>query len=385
MTSTYSSTGVTYDRYADILTRLIALSVAQWGESIDTSEDEYLGHTLRNVALLTGELNQVSQDIYDATSVANSSGARTAALIELIGLERLAAAYSTVTLSLTATIATTVPAGKQYKTLAGVVFSTDVPLVFAGAGTSTVAATCTVVGANEAAIGDVSVIVTPYHGISTVTNAAAATPGRDQETTAEMKARHTAAVATSGEDDLAGTVIAVSEVTGVSATYGFENDTNEAIGVVPAHTIRISAIGGTDALVAAAISNNKTSGVPTYGATTVSVYNPTTKQAKNINLDRAVATTTHVSFTVATIEGVFPDDGADQLKAALVAHYDGISIDDNVIYSALYNPIYSIAGITAVTLLKLDIIDAPVGVIDLVSTPLLRYTLETGDIDVTVT
>ncbi len=385
MTSTFDSTGITLDRYSDILARLISLSEAQWGESIDTAEDEFLGHMLRLVSLLDGELNQVVQDVYDAISIANSSGVRTAALIELIGLERLPAAYSTVTLSITATIATTLPAGKQYRTTAGVIFATDAELVFAGAGTSTVAATCTVVGANDAGIGEITTIVTPYHGISAVTNLAAATPGRDQETTAEMKARHTTAVETSGENDLAGILQAVSEVTGVSAEYGYDNDTALAVGVVPAHTIRISCIGGADADIAEAIDNNITSSVATYGATTEAVYNTTTKQSTDINFDRAVATDNHISFTIATVDGVFPDDGEDLLKAALVAHYDDININDNVIYSALYNPIYSVEGITAVTQLKLDTIDAPVGVIDLVSTPLIRYTLATGDIDITVT
>jgi uncharacterized phage protein gp47/JayE len=384
MTSSYDSTGITLDRYADILDRLITLSEAQWGDSINTDEDGYLGHTLRLVALILAEINQVVQSVYDAGSVSNSSGVRLGNLVELVGLSYQAAAYSTVTLQLTATKACTVPAGSQYATAADVTFATDSQLVFSGAGSDTVAATCTVTGANDAGIGTITTIKTTINGISAVTNTVAATPGRDQETAAELKARHTLEVATAGEDDAASIYNAVAEVTGVSAVYVFDNDTDAAIGVVPANTIRVSTVGGAAADVAEAISDNKTAGVPTYGATGTSVYNSTTKQAKTINHDTAVNTDTHISFTVTTLTGVFPDDGEAQLKAAIVEHYEDIGIDDDVIYNSLYSPIYSITGVISISLLKLDISDPPGGTSDLASSPLIRYTVDSGDIDVTV-
>ncbi|NIS15869.1 MAG: hypothetical protein GWN96_06475, partial [candidate division Zixibacteria bacterium] len=49
MTSTYDETGIVLDRYADILARYVALLEGEFGESIDTSEDEYVGHTIRNI------------------------------------------------------------------------------------------------------------------------------------------------------------------------------------------------------------------------------------------------------------------------------------------------------------------------------------------------
>jgi hypothetical protein len=143
----------------------------------------------------------------------------------------------------------------------------------------------------------------------------------------------------------------------------------------------VSAIGGTDADVATAIDNTKTSSVGTHGATTESVYNATTKQTKDINFDRAVNTSTHIKVTLNKIAGVYPDDGDDQIKAALVAHYESIIINSDVVYTALYNPIYSVAGHT-VTALTLDTVDPPVGVVDLTSTPLIRYTLALADIDI---
>lgn len=384
MTSSFDSTGITLDRYADILDRLITLSQSQWGNSINTDEDNYLGHTLRLISLIAAEINQVVQDVYDASSVSNATGTRLGNLVELVGLEYQAAAYSTVTLQLTATKACTVPAGSQYATAADVTFATDTALVFSGAGSDTVAATCTVTGANAAGVGTVTTIKTSINGISAVTNTVAASPGRDQETAAELKARHTLEVSTAGEDDAASVYNAVAEVSGVSAVYVYENDTDEAIGVVPAHTIRVSTVGGTAADVAEAIALNKTAGVPTYGATGTSVYNSTTKQAKTIYHDTAVETDTHISFTITTLAGVFPDDGEEQIKDAIVAHYEDIGIDDDVIYNALYAPIYSVTGVISVSNLKLDTSDPPGGTSDLSSSPLIKYTIDSTDIDVTV-
>ena len=145
MTSTYTSGNVTLDRYADILTRLVALAESQWGTSVNTAEDEILGHLLRNIALLIGEINEVVQEVYDGSSVANSSGTQLDNLVELIGLTRQSAAYSTATVTFTATAATTVPAGTRVSTsTTGLVFATDSALAFTAAGSDSVAATCTV-------------------------------------------------------------------------------------------------------------------------------------------------------------------------------------------------------------------------------------------------
>jgi len=383
MTSLADSTGVTLDRRADVLARLTTLHQAVFGTSIDLSEEELFGHLMSCRSLLTAEQNEVLQSVYDGMSIANSTGVPLANNVELVGLERIAAAYSTVTLTLTSTEVTTVPAGTQYKTAAGVVFATNTALAFTAAGTDDVAATCTVVGANNAAIAEVNIIVNAVFGISTVTNAAAVTPGRARETDADLKERHTALTNTTGISSAGRIKVAVSEVTGVSDVYIYDNDTGAAVGSVPDGYINVSTIGGADAGIAEAISINKTEGVPTYGATATNYYDTTTKQLKVINHDHAVDTPTHISMTLTTVEGVFPDDGSDQIKAALVAQYDDIEIDDDILYDKLNAAIYSVNGHVA-SLLKLDTVDPPVDTVDLASSPLIKYSLDIDDIDITV-
>lgn len=379
--STYNSDGITVDRYPEIVARYIALCKAQWGESINTDEDEFLGHTIRNTALIQAEMNEIVQALYDAISVANATGAPLDNLVALVGLFRQSEAFSTVTMSLTSVIATTVPVGSQYGTDAGVIFATDEELVFSGADTLTVDATCTVMGPNEAGAGEVKNILTPVHGITVATNAAAAIPGRLRETDAQVKVKHTAAVATSGEDDLASVYEALAAIDGVSAIYTAENDTNETVNGVPAHNIHVSVIGGSDDDVAEAICHNKTSGVPTHGAQSVTVYNETTSQAKEIHFDRAANVPIYIQVTVTKESGIYPDDGDAQMKAALVASFVDKRIAADVIFTELYAPIYSVTG-HFVTDLQLSKSPLPVGTSDLSFTTLERATLAEADIDI---
>jgi hypothetical protein len=383
MTSTYDSTGVILDRYADVLARLITLLTNQFGESINTAEDTYIGNEIRNISDEVAAINEIVQATNDGFSIANSIGSALDNLLAIVGVERTEASFSTVTLTLTAIDATTVPAGSKYKTATNVIFETDTALTFTGAGSDTVAATCTVVGENNAAIGEVNLIVDEIYGITTVTNAAAAIPGRLRATDEEMKTRHTTAVQTSGENSVNAISEAVAGVTGVSAVYTDDNRTNETVDGVPAHNVVVSVIGGSDADVAAAIDTNITEGVPTFGSTTVSVYNETISQSKDINFSRASNVPLHIALSITTTPGVFPDDGADTIKDALVAEIATYGISTDVIYDALKAQIYSVPGFVLSSYF-LDTVDPPTGTADIPMSILQRATLAKTDIDITV-
>lgn len=372
MTSTFNSAGVLIDRYADVISRLITLAEEQWGASVQTDADSNLGHILRNMALITAELGEIIQDVYDARSVTAATGTALDDLLEILGIYRQSAAYSTVTLTLTATKATTVPAGSQYSTATGIVFATDEALVFTGAGTDTVDATCTVAGAYEAGIGEVTTIVTPVYGISASTNLAAATPGRDRETDAQLKARHTLAVSTSGDGDLASIYEAVTNVSGVSAAY-IEDDTTTT-------SIHVVVIGGDDDDIADAIYGAKTAGIATTGSESVSVYDEIIAKSTTINFDRGAAVPIHIELTLTKLTN-YPLDGDTQIKTALAALIADKRIGDDVIYTELYSAIYSVPG-HYVTALKVDTVDPPTGTSTITISTTQRATLATTDIDI---
>jgi len=373
MTSTYDETGVMMDRTADILEDQIASAETRWGESICTAEDELLGHLLRQIAYLAGTANEALQAVYDGHSKANATGTKLDHLLSLIFPDgRQDAAYSTVTLTCTATVATTIPAGSTVKTAANVVFATDEDLVFVGAGNDTVSATCTEYGNFNVGAAELTTIVSSVYGWSEVTNVAAATPGATRESDGDYKERHTLAVSSTGKNDAASIYEAVGAVTGVIAVY------------VDPDTVHIVVVGGTDEAVAAAIDENITWGMTTLGDENVSVYNATMDQYATINFDRASEVPCYIKFTVET-NSLFPTDGEQQIKDAISALSNWDKIKRDAVYNALYAPIYSVAGVVAVTLLKLDIVDPPTGTSDLTIDDDEYSTIDDDDIDITVT
>lgn len=383
MASTADSSGVVFDKYADIIAAQIAAAILQWGESVDTSEEEYLGHKLRLISTMQGDSNDISQTLYDALSIANSSGAKLANLVAIVGLTRQKATKSTAVLSLTATQACTVPVGAQYKTAANVIFETTEEQVFTGAGTADVNAQCTVTGANEAGAGEINLISTTIFGISGVTNSVAATPGQARETDQELKEAHTLATETSGDDDVGSIYEALRKVTNNSSALVEENDEDYAVNDIPAHSLRISVIGGTDEDIATAINNNRTSTIPTVGTTTTTVYNTNTGQSKDIKFSRAADKRHYLDATITTT-GLFPDDGLTQINTALTTHFANFRIGDDTDYNGLFAPFYSVPGVI-VTALTVGTNPSPTGTVTIVNSHLERAALDVdNDVNITV-
>jgi uncharacterized phage protein gp47/JayE len=327
------------DRYADLLQLCIDLAEEWLGKTVDTSEQELLGHLIRNLSLLLAEINESVQWVYDSSSVSNSSGVYLDNLLELVGIFRQSNAKSTATLTCTATVPTTIPAGSIVRSAANVQFATDVDLVFSVAGSQDVAATCTVFGPYNADPNDINIIVTTVYGWSTATNAAAAIPGRLRELDAALKERHTVAVSTSGERDAASIFQAVSDVTGVSAARVDEDYTS----ITP---VSVYVIGGSDADVATAIDGSITVGIGMAGTTSVVVYNDTMGQNKTIRFTRATNLDTYISMVLTKNPVLYPADGDLQIKNALIAYYEGQGIGEDVNYLALSTPILSVPGVT---------------------------------------
>jgi uncharacterized phage protein gp47/JayE len=373
MTTALTELGLTIDRFTDLVTQMETASKGIWGESVDTSDTELLGHLIRQAAIVGAELNETLQDVCDVLSSYNATGTRLEHLFSLLDLARQSAAYSTVALTYTVAAATTIPAGHRVRTAAGVTFQTLADLVFVGAGSASTSAQCTEYGPYDAAIDEVCIPVTTVYGLTSVTNAAAAIPGRLRETDPQYKERHTAAVATSGEDDLAGIYSAVMDVDGVSDCRA-----TEAVG-----SITVSVIGGADADIAEAINDNRTAGIQTIGDQTVDVYSATTGETTEINFYRAVDLEFFIVLTLSKNKALFPDDGELQIKNALVAF--GIAtykINGIVDYRALQAPVYTIPGVT-ISDMRIGWTAAPTGIINLTTTIQQRAALPIENISIT--
>ena len=365
--------------YDEILDAMVALAEAWKGESISTDEKELLGHFLRQVAYQCDSTNQKIQAIYDAMGISNNSGVPLDNRIELIGMERLSAVKSTATLTITVSKATTVVAGFQCETAAGVVFETLSDLVFTGAGSDDVESECTEFGPHAAGAGEITEQITVNAAVTAVTNASDAVPGRDRETDAEVKARHTDETFAAGEQSINAVRAAVSAVTGVSSIYTYENTTDGNVGGVSPQHIHIVVIGGTDDDVANAIANNKSEGTGTHGGESVETFNGESGQTDTIYFDRGVDVDIYIDMIITKNEALFPDDGETLIKAALEAVT--LELDDDVIYKMLAGIPFQIAG-HAVNEFYIGTSPSPTGEVNLTMSPTQRAVIDADNITI---
>lgn len=267
---------------------------------------------------------------------------------------------STVGLTLNGTDGTVVPAGSLVESSAnGSEWSTDEAAIISG-GSTTVNATCTVVGDTQASIGDITKINSPIGGWQSVTNTAVATPGTNKETDAELRERRNRSVALVGSNQLDNMVSSILTTEGVRRVSIPENDTNatDANGL-PAHSIAPIVDGGTDEDVALSIYLKKNPGVLLHPANTpviVPVTSPVTGNVKDITFSRPDYIDIVIVVDIED-DGTLPANADDLVKEAILDYVGGDLLDPNcgfngngfdigedVKYSRIYTPINQVIG-----------------------------------------
>lgn len=247
------------------------------------------------------------------------------ALCALTGLTRAPATRSVVTASLTGQPGTIIPEGVQARTGEGDLFESLGTVVLSGAGTATVEFRAIEYGPVAAAIGALNQIVSGVLGWETITNAAAATLGQDEQSDASLRQLRADTLALQGVALPEAITSAVSNVSGVRSLAFLENVANttqsiEGISLV-AHSIFVCVDGGSDEEVAAAILANKSLGCNFNGNTTVEVVEPVTEQAYDVIFERPEEVDILVRVTV-SLEGTLIDPNT-AIPAAVVAYANG--------------------------------------------------------------
>lgn len=311
------------------------------------------------------DLWAIGQECYNAYNPAAAVGVALSNLVQLAGITRQDAVYSTANVDVTGDNGTYIPAGSLVSTDEGIQFSTDSDItIAAGIGSSDV--TAVEPGPLAAAIGTIINIDTPITGWDTVTNDAAATEGYDQETDAELRARFYKSyekAATSIYESIVAAVLALDGVEYVSLTEN-TTDATDLNGLDP-HSFQVMVDGGVDAEIAQAIFENKPVGIGTNGTTSVSVTD-SVGTSHTIKFQRPAEITIHVKVTLSPGNTYLGDDA---VKQAIVdfANGDliegrGFGLGDDVVYSEMYIPVNDESlGIEEVTEILIDTVDPPTG------------------------
>lgn len=434
--------GFTIERFAEIREGINEQMRASFGPSIDVSDGSIEGVTIAIVSERIAEVWELAEAVHNATDPDSATGAAQDQLCALTGTEREAARASTVTLTLTGTTGTVVDSGskastsdteEEFETLAdgtlvavsawvlstaystlgtrrkngGNVYQltgagtsassggptgtsdsiTDGTCVWrylgAGDGAVDVAAKAVDTGPLVATSGSITNIETPVSGWDGVINVLDADVGADIESHEDLRIRREVELATPGSAPLDALRAELLDVDGVTSVTIFENktDTTDADGVPP-HAVECLVLGGEDQDIFDRLHSAVAGGIATSGTETGTA----TDSAGNVHayaFSRPDEIEIYVALTIVKVSGEYPEDGDDQVKAAIVAFGDAQRTGKNAVASAISAQAFKVAGVLDVSVCYIGTAPSPVTSTTIAISPRQLATFDTSRIDVT--
>lgn len=320
---TISDTGISAPSFDEVLAYLQEKYRSIFGADIYLGNDSQDGQFLGIVATAINDSNAAAVSCYNAFSPATAQGNGLASVVKINGIAKQSASFSSADLTIVGVAGTVITNGlvdDENNNKWALPESVVIPL----AGTITVTATCTQLGAIAAGIGTINRISTPTYGWQTVTNASAATPGQPVESDAALRVRQAQSVAIPSQTILEGIVGEIASLPGVTQIRPYENDTESTdSNGIPGHSIAIVVDGGSSSSIAAIIARKK-SPCGTYGTTSVAVADSIgiTRQIKFFRPTDAPIT---VAVTIKALAGYTTAVG-NQIKKAIADYINATRI-----------------------------------------------------------
>jgi len=324
------------------------------------------------VAILAVELLKFQEGldgVYQSGYLDGAPGVNLDRLVQLIGLTRNVATQTTVavTFSNALGVGVAVPQGALVQAAdSGEVFAVVDAVVVPAFGAIAGSLRAVNTGPIAVAIATTWAIVTAFAGSNSITvaNAAAGTPGTDEETDAALRLRALSSAHLPGKGTVQAIRAALADLSGVTEAQVFENTSMVpgivspvAIAALPAKSFVAVVQGGVAADIAALIYDQKPAGILTWGATTI-----------NVTDDQGFLHP--ISFEPATMQSVFADititNGsaafADAIKAAVIAYVNGLQIGQKVVHAKVIAAATDAAGTIDDCTVLLGTVFPPVGV-----------------------
>lgn len=388
-----------------------------FGPSIDL-ENGLLARFVGILAERYSQLWEALEAVYNSQNPDTASGAALAELCLLTGTLKLEAIFSTVTLTLTGTPSTIVPAGQQVSTKSTnqkflTAESGTIGAVSAWAGSTLYAEGARVVNAlrvyqaidggtsagsggptttkaltevdgtvtwlclgdgtgavdvagqslNKGPIigvsGDITEIDQPYGGWNGVINVLDATVGYDDQTDESLRLSREEELSQPGASTADAIRAALLFLAGVVSVTVFHNDTDvvDVDGLGP-HTVEALVSGGDDASIGATLLAQIAAGINTDGNTTT---NPVDSQGvtHTIKFSRPDLINIGVAITLTKDPAEYPADGDAQVKAAIVKFGNAQKAGKNAVASAIAAQAFKVAGVLDVTVCNISSTPAP--------------------------
>lgn len=314
-----TSTGFTPKPLVDIKADLENGFRTVFGAAITVIAQSVFGQLIGIMSERLADVWQLGLATYNASFREGAVGVQLDNIGALTGTARLAATYTKVMLTLTGVNGTVIAAGRVVSIPStGAKFTNDAGGTISG-GTLVLEFRATATGPITAYANTVTSIDTPVAGWATVNNPADHfNLGSNVESDAAYRLRQVQELRGQGLSTIAAIRAAVLFVTNVTECFVFENitDATDANGLPP-HSFEVVAANGTDADVAKAIIDSKPVGIATHGTTTQATTDANGFPV-NVKFSRPAALDIYVKAFITADPALFPSNGVDLIKAALV-------------------------------------------------------------------
>lgn len=351
-----TATGFERKTLEEILDELSSEAKTRIDSRLNTQPEEPIGQLFGIFASKLSELWELAEAVNAGRFPSTASGFQLDQVASITGTLRDPATKGTVSLDVTASGPTTIPAGSIAQVLGDDEnrWVTLEDVVFVGAGTQSVEAEAEVAGTIVANSSTITVIVTPVAGWTAVTNPAPAIPGTEIDTDAELRTRREDELAIAGSatvDAIRADLLQVEDVTSVTV---FDNRTNvvDSDGLPP-HSVEALVLGGTDADVAAALFATIAAGIETFGTTTENV---TDSQGfvHAISFTRPTEIDLLVEVDLLILASAYPAGGDDLVKDAIASYVNSLAVGYDGFQSQISGvAIDAASGILSVTAVRI--------------------------------
>jgi uncharacterized phage protein gp47/JayE len=333
--TTIDANGVTVPLFTDVLAFLQQQYQTIYGSDINLDPDTQDGQWIGVIAAVINDSNQTVAATYLSYSPSFAIGAGLSSVVKINGIRRQIPSYSTVLVRCVGVAGTIVGNGFIGDNLnLGTTWQLPAGSTIPPEGDIVLTATCTAAGAVIANTGTLTNILTPVPGWQTVNNESPAVPGAPIETDAQLRRRQTQSVANPSQSIILGIQGGIENLPGVQRVFVYENPTGSPdINGLPAHSMAAVVEGGDSTEVAQSIALRKTPGSPTYGTTSIIVYDARGIPAQ-INFFELVLVPITVHITLKALAGYTGAIG-QEITNQVVAFLTTLPIGYDSYYSKL--------------------------------------------------
>jgi len=326
------NTGLHIPTYQEIKEDLISEFKTIYGDDIYLGEDSQDYQMISVFASKMSDVVAFQEMVYNSYNVKTAVGTTLDNAVKLNGIERKAASYSTVELSITGTIGTIIRNGVVSDgTHRWILDDTDFTIT---ASPITTSATCEEIGAVEAVPHSITEIVNVTRGWLSVDNPNRAAVGEPVETDANLRIRQSRSVANPSVNMVDSLDAGIAALENVSTCRIYDNDTHQTdVNGIPPHTVSCVVEGGNSQDIARVIYLRKGPGVGTYGTTSETVQIDT-GLPHVINFFRPTDLSVDVQISI-TRSNMYTSDTEQKIIDAINSYFANIKIGTDILRASI--------------------------------------------------